>query len=68
MHLAASQLDLVGVLKFCIQQDHKIDALNDDLCTPLHFAVQGNNMHGAALLIEHSKLRVFTSSLLCRSS
>ena len=52
LHLCASQIELGGAIEYLLNQYHfDVNILDDDFRSPLHYAVAGNNIEGAAILI-----------------
>ncbi|XP_066933260.1 uncharacterized protein [Clytia hemisphaerica] len=52
VHLCASRRDFCDVIEYLTSQQFDINVLNENAFTPLHFAVNSNNMKAAAVLIE----------------
>lgn len=55
--MCASQIELGGVIEYLLTQHHfDTNILDEDFCSPLHYAVNGNNKDGAAILINNGQL------------
>ncbi|XP_048588484.1 uncharacterized protein LOC116619849 isoform X3 [Nematostella vectensis] len=52
LHLSAGLSNASDVLELFISFGADVDAVNNDLCTPLFYATQANNMYAASMLIE----------------
>ncbi|XP_070560748.1 uncharacterized protein [Ptychodera flava] len=53
LHYSAGMTGPTDILETLLSYGADVDALNDDQCTPLFFAMQGNNMYSASLLIDN---------------
>lgn len=53
LHLAAGLSNTSDVLGLLLSHGADVDAVNDDLCSPLFYATQANNMFAGSLLITH---------------
>lgn len=53
LHLTAGLSNASDLLELFLSFGADVNALNDDLCSPLFYATQANNMFAASLLIEH---------------
>ena len=53
LHLAAGLSHASDLMALLLTHGADVDAVNDDLCTPLFYATQANNMYAASLLITH---------------
>ena len=53
LHLAAGLSNTSDVLELLLSHGADVDAVNDDLCSPLFYATQANNMFAGSLLITH---------------
>ena len=56
LHLTAGLVNASDLLELLLSFDADVDAMNDDLCTPLFYATQSNNLYAASLLLDHGKL------------
>ena len=56
--MCANQIELSVVIDYLLMQ-HFFDAniLDEDFCSPLHYAVNGNNKDGAAILINNGEFQ-----------
>ena len=41
------------LLELLLSFNADVDAMNDDLCSPLFYATQSNNLYAASLLLNH---------------
>lgn len=53
LHLTAGLSNASDVLELFLCFGADVDAVNEDLCSPLFYAAQANNMFAASVLIEH---------------
>lgn len=53
LHLTAGLTNASDVLELFLSFGADVNASNDDLCSPLFYATQANNMFAASLLIQH---------------
>lgn len=56
LHLTAGLSNSSDLLDLLLSVDADVDAMNDDLCSPLFYATQSNNLYAASLLLNHGKL------------
>ena len=55
LHLTAGLSNSSDLLELLLSFDADVDAMNDDLCSPLFYATQSNNLYAASLLLNHGK-------------
>ena len=55
LHLTAGLSNSSDLLDLLLSFDADVDAMNDDLCSPLFYATQSNNLYAASLLLNHGK-------------
>ncbi|XP_070560695.1 uncharacterized protein [Ptychodera flava] len=53
LHYSAGMTGPTDILEILLAYGADVDALNDDQCTPLFFAMQANNMYSASVLIDN---------------
>jgi len=53
LHLTAGLSNSSDLLELLLSFDADVDAMNDDLCSPLFYATQSNNLYAASLLLNH---------------
>lgn len=53
LHITSGLTNAADVLELLLCFDADVDAPNDDLCTPLFYATQSNNLYAASLLLSH---------------
>ena len=53
LHLTAGLVNASDLLELLLSFNADIDAMNDDLCSPLFYATQSNNLYAASLLLNH---------------
>lgn len=51
LHLTAGLSNASDLLELLLSFDADVDALSDDLCSPLFYAAQANNLYAASLLL-----------------
>lgn len=56
LHLTAGLSNSSDLLELLLSFDADVDGMNDDLCSPLFYATQSNNLYAASLLLNHGKL------------
>ena len=57
LHLTAGLSNSSDLLELLLSFDADVDSMNDDLCSPLFYATQSNNLYAASLLLNHGKRR-----------
>lgn len=55
LHLTAGLSNASDLLELLLSFDADVDAMNDDLCSPLFYAAQANNLYAASLLLNQGK-------------
>lgn len=53
LHLTAGLVNASDLLELLLSFNADVDAMNDDLCSPLFYATQSNNLYAASLLLNH---------------
>ncbi|KAL9965899.1 hypothetical protein ACROYT_G029757 [Oculina patagonica] len=53
LHLTAGLSNASDLLELLLSFDADVDAMNDDLCSPLFYSTQSNNLYAASLLLNH---------------
>ncbi|XP_071809537.1 uncharacterized protein [Asterias amurensis] len=67
LHYAAGMTGPTDILECLIEYGADVDAVNEDICSPLFFATQANNYYGASVLLQaganvrHKNLQGLTS-------
>ena len=55
LHLTAGLPNASDLLELLLSFNADVDAMNDDVCTPLFYSTQSNNLYAASLLLNHGK-------------
>ena len=53
LHLTAGLVNASDLLELLLSFNADVDAMNDDLCSPLFYATQSNNLYASSLLLNH---------------